>query len=314
MHIITTIAFILIGGGLLFCGGDWLVTGASSLARKRGISRLTIGLTIVAFGTSAPEFFTSLIAALRDVPSISIGNVIGSNITNIALILGLAALIFPPKIAIATIRIQIPFAIVGTAAFTAVILNGTISRPEALAMLLFFTAFIIYCMYSARDVILNNNGADTHARSTAWREALYIIFGLAFLIGGSELFIRGAVRLAEIAGVSEYMVGLTVVAVGTSLPELATSITAAIKKESEILVGNIIGSNVFNILFIMGFVGLIRPLSVSGISMTIDTILMLGLTVLLFPMLYTGRRLSRPEGSILVAIYVAYIIYIAMRG
>jgi cation:H+ antiporter len=311
MDVIRIIFFILSGGVLLYLGGNWLVNGSSSFAIRRNVPKLVVGLTIVAFGTSAPELFISATAALKGSSEIAIGNIIGSNIANIGLILGIAALVFPPRVQSSSIRIQIPFAIAITGLFIYMTTNQLIGRFDALILLVCFAAFILYCAYSSRTKDLNSE--ISALLSSKLREYLYIILGLAALELGSELFVCGARDFAAMAGVSEFMIGVSLVALGTSLPELATTIVAAAKRESELVVGNVIGSCIFNILLVMGIVGLIRPIPTPDMSIWLDMGVMLGLIVLLLPMLYTGRKLSRPEGSFLLAIYVAYIIYIAMR-
>ncbi len=295
----------------MYLGGNWLVSGSASFAIRRNVPKLVVGLTIVAFGTSAPELFISSMAALKGSAGIAIGNIIGSNIANIGLILGVAALIFPPRVQTSSIRIQIPFAIVITGLFIYLTTNHFIGHFDALILLVCFGAFTLYCVYSSRTKDMNPEISTL--LPSRLREYLYIILGLAALELGSELFIRGARGFATMAGVSEFMIGVSLVALGTSLPELATAIVAAAKRESELVVGNVIGSCIFNILLVMGIVGLIRPIPTPDMSIWLDMGVMLGLTVIMLPMLYTGRKLSRPEGSILVAIYVAYIIYITIR-
>jgi len=308
------IVLTLAGGILLYFGGEWLVTGSSSFALRRGVSKLTVGLTLVAFGTSAPELFISSLAVIRDHATIAIGNVIGSNIANIGLILGIAALIFPPRVSRSSVKFQIPFAIAITILFGVLTLNGQIGRIDAAILLFGFSAFLIYCLRTARTNIANENNENGALLSGKRCEYLYIIFGLIALTGGSELFVRGAVDLARLIGVSEFFIGLSLVALGTSLPELATSIVAATKRESELVVGNIIGSCIFNILLVIGVVGLIKPIQQPSSSIFLDLGVMLGLTVFLFPILFSGRRIKRHEGAILLLIYIGYICYICIRG
>jgi cation:H+ antiporter len=308
-----TALLILVGGSLLYIGGNWLVSGSSSFALRRGVSKLVVGLTIVAFGTSAPELFISVVAALKGSTSIAIGNIIGSNIANIGLILGIAAIIYPPKIFSSTIRFQIPFAIIVTIIFILLTLNGNIGPIDAVILLICFGLFTFYCIHSGREVYAAD-GDMAGMLSSKLHEIVYIVFGLIGLEVGSELFVRGAIRFAHQIGVSEFMIGVSIVALGTSRPELATSVIAAIKRESEIVVGNIIGSCIFNILLVMGIVGLIKPIHTPPMSILPDMGVMLFLTVLLLPMFYTGRRLTRLEGSFLLAVYAAYIVFIVMRG
>lgn len=310
---IFTIVLILAGGGLLYIGGNWLVSGSSSFALRRGVSKLIVGLTIVAFGTSAPELFISVVAAIEGSTSISIGNIIGSNIANIGLILGVAAIIYPPKVFSSTIRFQIPFAIFVTVLFILLTLNGNIGPIDSLILLSCFGLFTFFCLKSGREVY-DGDGDQAGLLPNKLHEIVYIVFGLIGLEVGSELFVKGAIRLAETIGVSEFMIGVSIVALGTSLPELATSVIAAAKRESEIVVGNIIGSCVFNILLVMGVVGLIKPIHTPSMSIVPDMGVMLFLTILLLPMFYTGRRLSRMEGTFLLVIYAAYIVFISFRG
>ncbi len=308
-----TIILILAGGGLLYIGGNWLVVGSSSFALRRGVSKLVVGLTIVAFGTSAPELFISVVAAMEGSTSISIGNIIGSNIANIGLILGVAAIIFPPRVLSSTIRFQIPFAILVTIVFIILTLNGNIGPIDSAILLGLFALFTLYCIKSGKEVYAGD-GDQVGLMSGKFHEIVYIVIGLIGLEVGSELFVRGAIRFAEAIGVSEFMIGVSIVALGTSLPELATSVIAAARRESEIVVGNIIGSCVFNILLVMGIVGLIKPVHIPEMSILPDMGVMLFLTILLLPMFYTGRRLSRSEGTFLLIIYAAYIVFISFRG
>ncbi len=308
-----TILLLLAGAAFLYTGGNWLVQGSSSFALRHGVSKLVVGLTIVAFGTSAPELFISTVAALKESTSIAIGNIVGSNIANIALILGFAAIINPPRVMTPTIRVQIPFAIIITGIFLALTLNGQIAAVDSVVLLSCFALFTGYCIWSAREKGKIKVEVESILPSPQ-RDVVYIMIGLAGLTLGSEIFVRGSIRLAEYFGVSEFMIGLSVVALGTSLPELATSIVAAAKRESEIVVGNVIGSCIFNILLVMGIVGLIKPIYKPDMSILLDMGVMLGLTILLLPMFYTGRRLSRIEGFALLLVYVGYITYIAIRG
>jgi cation:H+ antiporter len=311
--LLLTIFLVLAGAAALYVGGNWLVQGSSSFALRHGVSKLVVGLTIVAFGTSAPELFISSIAALKGSTSIAIGNIVGSNIANIALILGFAAIVNPPRVLTPTIRVQIPFAIIITAIFLILTLNGKLAFFDSIILLICFIMFTAYCIWSAREKGKIKVEVESILPSAA-RDLIYIIIGLAGLTIGSEIFVRGSIRLAEFFGVSEFMIGLSVVALGTSLPELATSIVAAAKRESEIVVGNVIGSCIFNILLVMGVVGLIKPIYKPDMSIILDMGVMLGLTILLLPMFYTGRRLSRLEGIGLLIIYAGYITYISIRG
>lgn len=308
------IVMTLGGGFLLYYGGEWLVSGSASFALRRGLSKLTVGLTIVAFGTSAPELFISSLAAIQNHATIAIGNVIGSNIANIGLILGVAALIYPPQVSNASVKFQVPFAVIATILFGILALSGELDRLDAIILLAAFSVFIFYCVRTARDNLADESALEILPGTGVRKEYVYIILGLIGLAGGSELFVRGAVEIARFLGVSEFFIGLSLVALGTSLPELATSIIAAAKRESEIVIGNIIGSCIFNVLMVIGVVGLLKPIQQPSVSFVLDVAVMLGLTVLLYPMLQSGRKLSRFEGIILIAIYLGFIIYITIRG
>ncbi|MBD3382117.1 MAG: calcium/sodium antiporter [candidate division Zixibacteria bacterium] len=308
------IIYILSGGVLLYFGGEWLVSGSSSFALRRGVSKLIIGLTIVAFGTSAPELFISSVAAFKGSASISIGNIIGSNIANIGLILGFSALIFPPQVSAVSIKFQVPFAIGVAILLLLLSLNSLIGPIDSLVFLAGFVFFNLYCVKKSREGVIKVETEVSGVLRSRFHDYLFVILGLLALPAGSELFVRGAIDLARLIGVSEFMIGLSLVALGTSLPELATSIVAAVRKESDIVVGNVIGSCIFNILLVMGVVGLIKPVRVPTESLYIDIPLMIVITIALYPMFSSGRKVSRLEGVMLLSVYVGYIVFVALRG
>jgi len=309
-------SFLFLSAGIfgLYLGAEGLVRGSVSLALQLGLSRLVIGLTVVAFGTSTPELVVSVKAALDGLYGISLGNVVGSNICNIALILGVSALIQPLRIDAQVIRLQIPIMILVSILLIVFLLDGNIGRFEGACLLLGILAYTGYSLYLARkeNTNSNDNPSELPAKAPAgrvWVSLLFVAGGLGLLMGGAQLFLTGAVSLARNLGVSEAFIGLTIVALGTSLPELATSMMAALKKEGDIAVGNVVGSNIFNILCILGITSLVHPIDMGGITM-IDMGVMIGVAILVLPMARTGFLLNRWEGAILLAVYGGYIYYL----
>ncbi len=310
----------IIGFVFLIKGAGWLVDGASSLAKKTGISTIVIGLTIVAFGTSMPEFVVNVFASIKGTADIALGNILGSNVINILLILGLSMIICPLTVKENTVRKEIPLAILATVVLLImandVFLNNAsmsfLSRTDGLIMLLFFLIFLYYTLGiigSEREVKIE---IKKSSYLTYW---LMILAGLAGLVLGGKWIVDGAVLIAKSLGVSEALIGLTIVAIGTSLPELATSVMAVIKKNSDLAVGNIIGSNIFNILWILGFTSLIKPLPIFAAA-NIDILLTLFVTIILLVFVLIGDKykLTRKQGIIFVSLYVIYIIYLIIRG
>jgi len=298
-------------GGLtgLFLGGEGLIRGSSSLAIRVGISPLVVGLTVVAFGTSSPELLVSLKAAIMGSSSIALGNVIGSNIANIALILGLSAVITPIEVHANVIKREIPIMIVVSLLLIFFLLDGTLGFIEGLIFIILLIAYtVVNILLSLKEnkEIEKEFEEGLKSRLNIPLAILFIIVGLVFLFFGADLFLKGAVSLAKMFNVSDAIIGLTIVAVGTSLPELFTSIVATIKKESDIAVGNVVGSNIFNILSILGISAIIVPISSSQISI-IDLGAMLAAALILLPLSYTGFRISRLEGLLLLIGYFAYI-------
>ncbi len=307
--------FILLGLVLLYFGAEWLVKGASSLARRFGVSPLAIGLTVVAFGTSMPELFVSAGAALSGNGSIAIGNVVGSNIANIGLILGIAAMINPPRIHLQVLRLDLPLVTGATLLAILLMTGGQITRWEGGLLTTLLIGYTVFSLRASKrekpSAALDTFDAEVPAPTKALLiDLLLIVAALAFLAGGSQSLVTGAVDIAERFGVPQIVIGLTIVAFGTSLPELATSVVAATKGESDIAVGNVVGSNLFNLLGILGVSSVIQPLDTGSISL-IDNAVMLTLTLILLPMMRSGFRLSRWEGALLLAGYGSYITYLA---
>ncbi|HMO03539.1 MAG TPA: calcium/sodium antiporter [Kiritimatiellia bacterium] len=301
---------------LLYFGADWLVRGSSRLALRAGVAPLVVGLTIVAFGTSAPELVVSTKAALNGQGGIAIGNVIGSNIFNIAVILGLSAVIRPLVVQSQLVRFDMPVMIGVSLVCWWLFSDGTLVRWEAGLLFAGIVAYTGWNIVMARreraPVVLDEfaAAAPTGAKEgSAGKDLLLILGGLVLLVAGSRFLVDAAIQMARIWGVSEAVIGLTIVAAGTSLPELATSVIAAFRKQDDIAIGNVVGSNVFNILGILGVSGLVQPLDATGIS-TMDFSMMLLLAVMLWPLMQTGMRIIRWEGALLVAGYGAYLAWL----
>ncbi|MDD3127496.1 MAG: calcium/sodium antiporter [Candidatus Izemoplasmatales bacterium] len=318
-----TVILILAGLVMLYYGAEFLVKGSSHLAFRLGVTPLLIGLTIVACGTSMPELIVSLDAAATGKGDIAAGNVIGSNICNVGLILGLAALLAPLKVKSQLIKFDSPVMIFSTLLCCVFLANGNIGRYEAGAMFVLFIAYNLVNIKIAR--LQNLSGKDVaseeefdfkNTKSLIQRsmglQIAFIIGGLLILVGGSECLIKGSVELARWMGVSEAVIGLTIVALGTSLPELATSVVAAIKKEADIAIGNIVGSCTFNILGILGLSGMIVPIKAPGIE-KLDLYTMMILAILLLPFMWTRKTISRTEGFVFLSIYALYIVILAIR-
>jgi len=308
-----SIAYILIGIIAVLWGADKFTDGAAAIARKMNIPEIVIGLTIVAMGTSAPELFTSVVSALKGSTGLALGNIVGSNIFNSLLIVGAAAAVAPISISQATIVKDIPFALVSSLLLTAVCLDGNLTRIDSLLLLIGFALFLAYTLQIARNG--KTEDSKTEKSQALWKSILFIIIGLGCLIVGSNLFVSGASTVAEQLGVSEAIIGLTIVAGGTSLPELATSIISARKGQSGIAIGNVVGSNVFNILAILGITGFISPMTNLGGITTIDLTMLILSIILVWAMSFTKYKIERWEGSMLIVIfsfYLGWLIYSAL--
>lgn len=307
---------IITGLALLYYGAEWLVGGGASLAVKAGVTPLVVGLTVVAFGTSFPELVVSVDAAIGNHGEISIGNIVGSNIFNIAFILGLSAMIRPLKVQMQLIRFDTPIMIATSILFVIFFLDKKISRPEALILFAGILAYTVIVIRMARKEVKKSREDgipdEVHTEYGLVVCVFLIIAGLTALVAGARVFVQGAVMVAQNFKISEAVIGLTIVAAGTSLPELATSVVAAAKKQADISIGNIIGSNIFNILCIIGIAGLVSPIYAPGIS-SVDLGMMLMTAIFLFPLMKTGFVINRIEGFALVSIYVGYIWYLCPK-
>ena len=310
---VISIFLLLLSLVALYIGANWLVRGSSALAARARISPLVIGLTVVAFGTSAPELVVSLSAAFHGQSAIAVGNVVGSNIFNICLILGISAIVYPLQVKKQLIKKDIPVMIAASLLFTALFWNGRIGRLEGLLFFAGIVAYTFYSLVAARKAGQNETEEKKIPVSGRWYiDVLFVAGGLVVLVFASELLVDNAVAIAKAAGISEAVIGLTIVAAGTSMPELATSIVAATRKNPEIAVGNIVGSNIFNLLAIIGMTALIRPIDAPEVNF-VDLLVMSGSALLILPLARTGYKISRVEGIGLVAVYVAYTLYL-LRG
>jgi cation:H+ antiporter len=311
--VLTSSLLILAGIVLLYFGAEGLVRGSASIAARLGLTPLVIGLTVVAFGTSMPELVVSIGASLDGKGPIAVGNVVGSNIGNIALILGLAALIQPLRVQAQIVRVDLPILLVASVALVAILADGAVGRVEGGLLFAGLLAYIGTSLRLARREPAAVEAEFVEGMPRAGRSAALdagmVAAGLALLVLGARLLVTGAVDIAEGFGLSQAVIGLTIVAIGTSLPELATSVVAALKGQGDIAVGNVVGSNLFNILGILGITALVRPLAQSGMS-SVDLGVMLVLTVALLPLMRSGFRVSRAEGGVLVAGYAAYTTYL----
>lgn len=304
---IVNILLVVIGFVLLIKGADFFVDGASSLASKLGIPSLIIGLTIVAMGTSAPEAAVSISAALKGSTGIAIGNIYGSNIMNILVILGVTACITSVKVGKTTIKYEIPFMTVITVVLAVIgAFTGNINKMVGVLLWVLFIIYFIYLFYQAKHMEVEEDGEIKDL--SAIKIVLYIIGGMAAIVIGSNVTVDGATAIAEAIGVSDRIIGLTIVAFGTSLPELITSVTAARKNQADIAIGNIVGSNIFNILFVLGTASIIHDIAYPAAFM-VDSIVAIVSAVLLFLCVFRKEKLTRSSGVIMLLGYVVYFVY-----
>jgi cation:H+ antiporter len=309
------IALYITGGlVLLFFGADWLVQGAVTLALHLGLSPLIVGLTVVALGTSVPEALVSVQAALGHQGGIALGNVIGSNILNITLILGLSSLILPLKVDSRIVKADVPLLTGATFMLVVLLEDFHISRMEGAFLLLCIVFYVTGNIMTVKRTSPEEDKIEgmeipEDSGKTLWRDVGFLILGIVTLGFGANFLVTGAVDLARIFGLSEALIGLTIVSIGTGTPELATALMAAFRKSPDLAIGNVVGSNLFNIMFVLGIAGLVAPLDGNGIS-SIDLYVMLGVTFLLLPTVWTGRILDRKEGFLFLAIYVGYLYHL----
>ena len=307
--------FIVVGVALVLWGADRLTEGAASLARRLKVPEIIIGLTIVAAGTSAPELFVSVVSALNGTPDLAVGNVVGSNTMNAMLIVGVSAMVAPMVISRSTVSRDIPFSVAASVLLLLLCMDGMlcwsisghmISRLDGIVMLMGFALFMAVALRQALKSHAAEQQEAEGGQMPVWRGLAYVLLGLLCLVVGSNLFVDAATKVAQQLGVSQGVIGLTIVAGGTSLPELATSVVAARKGQSAIAIGNVIGSNVFNILLILGLTALISPMQIGDITM-VDLLMMLMSIALVWLFSATKLTIARWEGAVLTALYVAYL-------
>lgn len=300
------ILLFIIGVGVLYAGGMLFIRGASDTAFIFNIRPIIIGIFVVAFATSAPEFFVSVIAAFRRNQSLAIGNIIGSCICNIGMVLGISSIIHPVKVEGMMLRREMPILLIATSALFVFSLDSVIDRVESFFLLCLFAAFIVYCIRNAKKIQNNTDHAKHKIRRLSAVFA-HLVLGLTGLLGGSYIVVNSSVALARHIGISELVIGITLVAVGTSLPELFASISAARQSEGDISIGNVVGSNIFNILAIVGVVGIISPISLDKNVLNFSLLVLILYTILLIPIIKTGYTISRKEGMVLLLGYFLYL-------
>jgi cation:H+ antiporter len=304
------------GLGVLYLGAEWLVKGSASLALHYGIRPLVVGITVVALGTSMPEFVVNVFAAYTGEDSLALGNIVGSNICNIALILGMTAVVIPLVVPRATLKKEYPIMMGVLLAFYAVALDGIIGRVDGILLVSGLVGFFVFLIYDARRhsqlTVKNNHGHSDEERSESdtTNRFLLMIGGIVLLAAGARAMVYAAVNVAEEFGIDPVVVGLTVVAIGTSLPELAASVVSALKQEADISLGNILGSNLLNVLFVVGIIALFQPLQVEQISLDVHFPVMIAFGLVLFPIAWTKFQITRMEGGFLLAGFAGYILFL----
>jgi cation:H+ antiporter len=296
---------------LLVGGAEGLVRGASALSTRLGISPLAVGLTVVTYGTSAPELAVSLEAAFRETPGLVVGNVVGSNVANLGLVLGAAALIRPLSAHVRLLRQEVPFLLLSAVALPVAALGGGFGRPEGALLLVGALAFTGWCFRrAANEPPIPDDAAPSGAVASSTAIVAYLVIGCVALALGSSLFVEGALSIAETFGISDHVIGLTLVAIGTSLPELATCLVSAARRQVDLVVGNVIGSNVFNVFFILGGTAAVHPIPAPENLLGVDIVVMLALSFALVPFILTGARISRVEGAIYLAAYAGFTYFV----
>lgn len=301
------ILLIIAGLVLLVKGGDWLIDGSVVIARRAQLSSMVIGLTVIGFGTSMPELLVSVQASLAGNPGIAIGNVVGSNISNIALILGASAIICPLPTTRSTMRIDMPFMVLAAILMVGIAWTGSIERIPGLLLFIMLLSFVTWQIRRSRKQVQNQQDEEPAKNYSIFKAVLVVLISFGLLVLGANILVNGASSIASQLGVSDRVIGLTIVAVGTSLPELFASIMAARKGETDMAVGNIIGSVSFNILCVIGLSATICPIQDSNVGFLTDYLLMIGLCLLLWFFMSTKRLLERWEGAVLLLIYIAFI-------
>jgi cation:H+ antiporter len=316
------ILLLIVGLTILIAGAEFLVRGSSSIAKRFGISPLVIGLTIVAFGTSMPELIVNIFSAAEGATDLAIGNIVGSNIANIFLILGIAAIISPLRVGRGTVWKEVPFALLGAVLLFIMgndfLIDGKgfneMTRSDGFSLIGFFLIFLYYSFLISKSSRSKEEGEDIQTYGNAVA-ALFTIIGILALFLGGKLLVDNAIILATLAGLSEALIGVTIVAIGTSLPELVTSVVAVVRKHNDIAVGNVVGSNIFNVFWILGLTSTIHPLSFSA-AINFDILVNVVATILLFAFMFihTKRTINRWQGIVFFCLYAGYIAMAVIRG
>lgn len=310
MHMLIELVLLVVGFAMLIKGADIFVEGAAGIAAKFGIPQLVIGLTIVAMGTSAPEAAVSITAALKGTADITIGNVVGSNIMNILVILGVTAVIVAVAVQQSTVRYEIPFVILVSVVLLVMgAMDGAIGRIDGVILWLLFIVYLVYLFLMAKH---NKEEDEAQADAPVWKLMLFVVLGVALIVLGADVSVDAASEIARVIGLSERFIGLTIVALGTSLPELCTSVVAAAKGKADLAIGNIVGSNIFNILFVVGTTALIIPVPFNP-AFIVDTVVAVGAAVLLWICVLSKKKLTRPGGAVMLLAYAGYFGYLMMK-
>lgn len=313
MEVVIQVALLAVGFVLLVKGADWFVEGASKLAERFGIPQLVIGLTIVAMGTSLPEAAVSVSAALKGSAEITIGNILGSNIMNVLVILGITSVITPIAVQKSTVKYEIPFVIVVSAILMGIgYTDHVVGRTDGIvlwALMLLYLGYLLVMAKKGNGVPEEEGDTGDDKPMPVWKMLLLILIGGVMIVVGSDVAVDAATELARIFGMSERLIGLTIVAFGTSLPELVTSATAAVKGKADIAVGNIVGSNIFNVLFVVGTSALITPVAYEA-DFLVDSIVCIATAVLLWVLVVKNKRLGRAGGACMLVCYAAYFVYL----
>ena len=308
------ILLTIVGLVVLVLGAEGMIRGAVDIALRARLSPLVVGLTVVSLGTSAPELLVSLMAAMKGSSVMAVGNVVGSNISNISLVLGACVLVYPIAVERDAHRIHWPIMMGVSLVFVGMLWDDRMGRIEGAMLVLMLVAYIAWMVWSSRRASGQPGSKPVEVTTPLWRSLLFLVLGIAGLAQGADWFVEGAVSIARSLGVSEQLIGLTIVAVGTSLPELVTSLVAAFRKQTDISIGNLIGSNTFNLLGIIGISALVLPIRVDHLAFLPDLGAMLGISLLLYPMMRIGRRVGRWQGALLLTAYGGYMVFVILRG
>ena len=310
MHMLMEMILLVVGFAMLIKGADIFVEGAAGIAAKFGIPQLVIGLTIVAMGTSAPEAAVSIAAACKGTADITIGNVVGSNTINILVILGVTAVIVAVAVQQSTVRYEIPFVVLVSIVLLMMgAMDGTIGRMDGVILWALFIVYFIYLFLMAKH---GKEEEEAQADEPLWKLLVFVVFGIALIVIGADVSVDAASEIARVIGLSERFIGLTIVALGTSLPELCTSVVAATKGKADLAIGNIVGSNIFNILFVVGTTALIIPVPFNP-AFIVDSAVAIAAAVLLWVCVLPKKKLTRPGGVIMLVCYVGYFAYLMMK-